>query len=357
MNYESLFPNPYRSGMKTKPSHKSNFTVVVLNWNAWKTTIRCLDSLTHSRQTHFDILVIDNGSTDQSAPRLRRYLARLKSAPSAKPGPIPFQYQFKDVITKGTFETIGRNTLMCCDSNYGFTGGCNAGIHFALEQKTKTLLLLNNDATMETPSVLLLKDVMKNSDSSIVGAQIADLKTKAITFSKRLWPQLLFKNILHQDRPSRADTENEYWRSDSITGCAMLIDSGLLKQRFIDEGYYLDPSFFMYCEDIDLCLYAKSVDKTCVVARDVVVLHETQKSPHGQLRALYYSYRNAIRLFRKWMPAPLYALYVIYRVLLLSLVYTRRFFREGFKMAPFLKIALTAHLDALRGKFGKWKNH
>src|SRR5437763_7318693 len=101
---------------------KPRIYVVVLNWNNYADTQKCLESLRTATYSNLRIIVVDNGSIDGSGQRLAR------------------EYPEWPVILN--------------DSNLGFSRGCNVGIRAALEDETCAyVLLLNNDATA-TPSFL-----------------------------------------------------------------------------------------------------------------------------------------------------------------------------------------------------------
>ena len=48
-------------------------SIVVLNWNGWKDTIECLESLYRIRYPNYDVIVIDNGSRDESIEKIKNY--------------------------------------------------------------------------------------------------------------------------------------------------------------------------------------------------------------------------------------------------------------------------------------------
>jgi GT2 family glycosyltransferase len=91
--------------------------IVVLNWNNYIDTRRCLDSLENSGYPNLRTIVVDNASRDGSAQRLREEFPGL--------------------------------TLLINPANLGFARGCNVGIREALkDRECAYVLLLNNDATI-----------------------------------------------------------------------------------------------------------------------------------------------------------------------------------------------------------------
>lgn len=87
--------------------------VVVLNWNGWRDTVECLRSLHSLIYPNYQIIVVDNGSTDGSVERVR-----------------------------GVFPSL---PLIETGKNLGYAGGNNRGIARALDMAAEYVLILNND--------------------------------------------------------------------------------------------------------------------------------------------------------------------------------------------------------------------
>ena len=329
--------------------------VIIINWNHWKETIKSVDSVLGTKGKKIRIVLIDNGSSNDSAVRLKKYFS--ESFVGKRAIKSVANYIFAGQEVKGFAENYNGNIFIRCEKNYGFTGGCNLGIQCALEQGTKDVFLLNNDATVAQDSLKNLSQVKLRSGSKIVGARILNVTSRKISFSKFRWPQFLFRFLFKQNNISEEEGKKEYWKTDSVDGSAMLIDALFLRNRLGDCGYYFDPAFFMYCEETDLCLYAKNKKVSCVIARDVVVNHLTGKSSEGSLRVFYYVNRNTIRLARRWLSTPLFCFYLLYHSFLLFAIYIRRFLIDGNKVWPTVRIILEAHFDALRGRYGQWEKH
>jgi GT2 family glycosyltransferase len=77
-------------------------TIIILNWNGKEDTIECLESLEHITYPNYEILLVDNGSTDGSVKCLRE------------------RYPGMEIIETG--------------ENLGFAGGNNVGIYNSIEQ-------------------------------------------------------------------------------------------------------------------------------------------------------------------------------------------------------------------------------
>lgn len=90
---------------------------IVLNWNNWKTTAKCVRSLIECKDQRISIILIDNASDDDSVEQLESYQ--------------------HDV------------TLLKNKENIGFARGCNVGISHALSLGFTHILLINNDVLVE----------------------------------------------------------------------------------------------------------------------------------------------------------------------------------------------------------------
>src|SRR5947199_350495 len=97
---------------------------VVLNWNRWADTIECVNALKECIYPQLSLIIVDNGSTDDSLARIR----------SAHPKVL----------------------LLESGKNLGFAGGNNIGIRYALAHGADYVWLLNNDTTPAPDAVAAL---------------------------------------------------------------------------------------------------------------------------------------------------------------------------------------------------------
>jgi GT2 family glycosyltransferase len=96
--------------------------IIVLNWNGIQDTLGCLKSLESQSYTNFRVIVIDNGSKDNSKELLEDYVLKNKSV-----------------------------KLIFKPKNLGFAGGVNVGIKWALDHDFDYVALFNNDAVADPP--------------------------------------------------------------------------------------------------------------------------------------------------------------------------------------------------------------
>jgi GT2 family glycosyltransferase len=197
--------------------------VLVLNWNRWRDTLRCLASLDGLDYPSYRVLVIDNGSQDGSVEQLR----------AARP----------DV------------TLLESDGNLGFAGGNNLGIRYALDHGAEYIWVLNNDTVVEPAALRRAIAAMEQEPSlGIVGSthvtsaepwQDGEPYATAVHLHGRTEHAFLCtEHLLHDDAPPhRVDTV----RTTMLLRARMLREIGLLETRY-----------FHYYEEIDLSLRARA---------------------------------------------------------------------------------------------------
>jgi len=244
--------------------------IVILNWNGWPLTLECLRTINTLDYPNYQVLVVDNGSTDDS-------VARLKEA-------------------SPTFELIETG------ENLGFTGGCNVGITKALAQGAEYVLLFNNDAKAAPEMLSRLVAAAVEADAAICGARVMDEKGERILFTGRIWPAHIFgvESLFLRSSVKR-------WSlSDGADGCAMLVRRDLLEQRLAESGHIFDPGFFMYCEETDFCRYGITRGYSCIVSHEAIAYHGLAKSSggSGNPRSYYYLTRNRIYLANRWLSPP-----------------------------------------------------
>jgi GT2 family glycosyltransferase len=115
--------------------------VVLLNWNGWKDTVECIESLRCMQYRNWRAVIVDNGSTDGSIEQLK----------DACPD-IP-------ILTTG--------------NNLGFAAGNNVGIRFALKNRADYVLFLNNDTILFPATISKLVEVAeKHPDAALMGPRI-----------------------------------------------------------------------------------------------------------------------------------------------------------------------------------------
>lgn len=289
-------------------------SIIILNWNGWKDTIECLESLYQITYPNYDVIVVDNGSKDNSVQKIKDYCEgkiKVESKffnynPNNKPIYI-LEYTKEEAERGGNrrrekyFSKLPSNRklrLILNDKNYGFAEGNNIGIRYALKALNPDYILLLNNDTVVDPNFLteLVRVAESDEKIGIVGPKIYfydyNGKINVIWFYGGIinyW-RLSTTHIgfCREDNKATAIPE----RLDYITGCVFLI-----KKDILNNVGLLDSDYFAYYEEIDYCLRTKNKGYKLAVSPNAKVWHKISKSA-GKYQ-LYYMTRNRALLMMK----------------------------------------------------------
>ena len=243
-----------------------NIVAILLNLNNYPDTYDCLQSLAQVKYSHLRIIVVDNGSSDDSFLLLQR--------------------NFPDVET------------LRSDTNLGFTGGNNFGIARALQRNADYVLLLNNDTLVDTDFLLPLVRVAEAEPNiGIVGPTIlyaSDPHRIWYAGGKARYGLCSHANTGELDRKQNTDAHE----TGFVSGCAMLIKAGVLRKLGL-----LDDRLFVYHEDTEFCFRARKAGYRCMYVPEARIWHKVSRTCGKQSRfTLYLCTRNELALAARYAP-------------------------------------------------------
>jgi GT2 family glycosyltransferase len=231
--------------------------IIVLNWNGKGDTIECLESLRKVTYPNFNVLLVDNASTDGSVELFKRDHPDIE--------------------------------LLVNEKNLGFAGGNNVGIRRALEEGADYLLLLNNDTVVCPDFLGGLVDIAEGDPRvGIVGPKICFYSDP-----EKVWSAggsiNMFTGRIGNDGEGLAQKDLKGTKEvDYVSGCALLVKSGV-----VERIGPMDERYFLYFEETDWNLRARRLGYACVVDNDVRILHKSGaavKKIKGS--DYYYTVRN-----------------------------------------------------------------
>lgn len=235
--------------------------ILTLNWNRYNDTLDFLRSCSLITYTNFEIIVIDNGSTDTST-----------------------------TIIKSQFPTIKQ---ILNEKNLGFAAGINVGIRYALEQNADFVFLVNNDTTLHA-------DILTHLINGITQSE-AYLAAPAIYFMSRpdhIWSAgAMRRKITLEIKPCTPVLDStKMFNVDVITGCGML-----MRRECLTEIGLFDEQFFMYYEDMDYCLRVRARGLAIVVVPEAMMWHKvaTSSGGSGSPNERYHMAKSSVLFFRK----------------------------------------------------------
>jgi len=340
--------------------------ISILNWNGWRDTIECLESVRGLGYTNYLTIVVDNGSWNDSAGRIAAWAReRLGS------GHVLAEYSRETALQGGEASTEqaldgvpspSRLVVIRNEENLGFTGGNNVAIRYALERRGAAdfVLFLNNDAVLEPTCLTELVSTDRRADAGVVGAVTKNKATGELLFAgwdeKYPVARLFFPALFSWSRDLR-HVEADFYPSLWVCGTAMLVRAETLVAVHRAKGRYLDPALFLYYDEAEFCWAARAGGYNVVVARKALAYHKGGgRNSSGRFNPLFYYYhhRNRILLAKALLPAYLKPLFHLWNSLCCLLRASVVVFRQGLWPA---RTILCGLYDGYRGNTGKWKYH
>ena len=259
--------------------------IIVLNWNGWKDTIECLESIYQLSYQNYSVVLVDNNSSDDSIKKIKYYIeGKLKVESnffeySSDNKPIEFN-EFNETDYNSYIDiTFKPLTFIKNKINYGFAEGNNIGIKYALKNlMPRYILLLNNDTVVDKNFLnALVQEGEKNEKIGLLGPKIYYYNNPEVIWcigGKIDWK---FARGLHVGTNEYDEGQYSLKKSyDYISGSALMIKTDVLE----DVGL-LDKRFFLYFEETDLALRASLRGYENFYVPDAKIWHKVSKSGGG----------------------------------------------------------------------------
>ena len=255
---------------------------VILAWNHYQDTEECLKTVASLEAEHLEIVLVDNGSSDQTPEKVR------KSFPQVH------------VIENG--------------QNLGVPAGYNVGFKYALQKGANYILMLNND-TVLPPDMLteLLRVAEADSNVGIVMPKVLYHGSKDDVWSSggryRAFPPAI---LMTDNRPGMADQVHliEYAPS-----CALLIH----RQAFELAGLF-DPGYLFLYDDWDFSERVRAHGLNIWYAPNARVWHKVSRTTKGPTSPLFWKTMatSSVRFYKRhgrpvWFSLPLHISYIFLR--------------------------------------------
>ncbi len=252
------------------PSRTKEISVVVLNWNRCALLRACLHSLSRQEGVDFEVVLVDNGSTDGSVEMARR-----------------------------EFSESGKLALKIIENreNRGYCAGNNQGFSAS---RSPFVALFNNDAEADPAWLAALRQAFSDARPDV---GMAASKILVFEDPRRIDKagHLIYPDGQNRGRGSGELDRGQYDRVEEALwpdGCA-----AMYRRDMLDEIGGFDEDLFAYADDAELGLRARIAGWKCLYIPEAVVRHH-RGSTLGVLssRRLELIERNRVLLAAKLFP-------------------------------------------------------
>lgn len=252
------------SNTKRIETTQPKVAIVIVTWNKKDYVIKLLDSLEDINYKNYDIIVVDNASTDHTGELIRK--------------------QFSQVH------------LIMNSENLGGTGGFNTGLTYVLDKGGyKYTWLLDNDAVVEKDTLIELVKVMEEDDKvGITGSMIMEPDREMIVElgAHVAWSIGTWKPNFRNNRLSTLN-EIDTAEVDYVAACSSLVRNEVLYKIGI-----MDERYFIHWDDIDLSLRAKEAGYKVMASPKSKAYHGIEDKPINPIMS-YYDIRNGLLTITK----------------------------------------------------------
>lgn len=289
----------------------SRVYIILVNWNGWRDTLECLESLVLLNYPDFRIVVCDNGSTDDSSLQIRQWMHDR---------PERFAVYARLVADNGgNGDEDTPLVLINTGSNLGFAGGSNVGMRYAMAQGDNAYCwLLNNDTLVEPDALSWLVARMQEDKSiGICGSTLRlyhdRQRIQALGGGHYYrWIGLPWHYGRFSRWPGTVPRQPAESRMNYVEGASMLVS-----RQFIEQIGLLCEDYFLYFEEVDWALRAGGRFKLGY-APNSVVYHKVGSSigtsSHPARKSFtcdYFNIRNRILFTRRFYPRALPLIYLV----------------------------------------------
>jgi hypothetical protein len=246
-----------------------DLSIIIVNWNTKNFLFQSLKSMDPTLKTmEAEVIVVDNGSTDGSAPAVRQ------------------EFPAVSVIENGR--------------NLGFAKAVNQGVQRA---SGRYLLLLNPDTQVKNGAIERLMAFMDaHPRAGISGAQLLNpggAKQNSIANFPSLATELLNKSLLRRLSPEKFPGKERIYSEpvdvDSVIGACMMV-----RREALDQVGLLDEDYFLFLEETDWCYRMKGAGWKVYHVPDAEVYHFQGKSAEKEKkRARVEYFRSRYHFFKK----------------------------------------------------------
>jgi len=237
-------------------------SVIIVNYNSGRFLKRALDSVKGTSAVKYEIIVVDNASTDESLKLIENENVKL----------------------------------IRLNENIGFGPANNIGLK---EARGEFILFLNPDAELLPESINQMLEIFKEpkagATSCILVFPDGKFQPSFGLMDKGIIGEFFDKFIASWFLPVYLKLKKKPFEVNWLSGAAILT-----KQEVLEKIGGFDPKFFLYMEDVDLCRRIRLAGYRIILNPNCRVIHHLGKSGGKKDRAFFESKRSQLTYYKKW---------------------------------------------------------
>lgn len=299
--------------------------IIMLNWNNLPDTLECLDSIYRLERAEYKLVIIDNGSTDNSLTGIMNYLNENLIAFRVMPD--------KDAAAK----TSEKCVVIKSGKNLGYGGGNNLGLKFALGQDDfRYAWIINNDLTFEKNTLEKLINKYENlSQKKKIG--LMGCKLKSYYDKKRIQTigsKYNYYFCTNTVKGAWEPDEGQYDRDDIDDVMECPAGASLFAgKEFLKSCGLIAEKFFLYYEEIDWIIRSRRLGWELGYCWEADIYHKEGATTGASSKnnksfiSDYYLVRARILFARSFFPKRMFFVYLGFGITILNRIARRQFNR------------------------------
>ena len=307
---------------------KSKVSIIVLNYNNWADTIACAESILANEYPHFQLIIVDNASPDNSMEYIRKWaegeleswtppkdlLHELSFPPQKKP--VDFVYYEEAEYYEKRKEAEPKVVLIQSKENRGYSAGNNVGIRYArMRDDFDYIWILNNDTVIKKDA---LKRLVAYADAhhekrGLIGTTLLfyDAPDKIQAFGASFNPYLAVQKhyLSHENYTAELVETFDQRKLDYVIGASMLMTRACMEKIGL-----MPEEYFIYFEEIDIATNCKRNGFEIAICTDAIVYHKEsvsikQENKKTSAFSDFFAMRNRLIVTQKYHPFMLPSVY------------------------------------------------
>jgi GT2 family glycosyltransferase len=275
--------------------------LALLNWNGWRLTIPCLESLAELKYPQPGLFLCDNNSSDESVPRI------VEWAKGRGWSVRTIEHRMNGMESAAFAQDEPRLMILRSPENRGFAGGTNMAMRYALAspRRYRYVWVLNTDTTVDPAALNLLVQAMEDhrdaasAQSLLVSARNPELLDSA---GMRLYARGGSSDMLQGQ--ARSELAKLAGTRDVVPVFGCCAAAALYRVESLRQYGLFDEMFFSGFEDVDLaCRLQRHGKGSLLVARSIVFHIGGPSRKRGKKGWMgWLGHRNKLSLVARWYP-------------------------------------------------------